>query len=178
MGKVLWFTGLSGSGKTTIALELKKRLEAQGARVEVIDGDDVRRKLHKHLGFSREDIRENNRLIAEMAKARAHEYDIILIPIISPYREDRATARSIIGDDFCEVFISAPLEECIRRDVKGLYGKALSGEIDNFIGMSESNPYEPPLKPDIEIPTDTMDVRESVERLISFLSEKMEGCQT
>jgi len=169
MSKILWFTGLSGSGKTTIALELKKELEKRGKSVEVLDGDVVRNTLHKNLGFFREDIRENNRLIANLAKEKSSRFDFILIPIISPYREDREMARSIIGSSFMELFINAPLTECVKRDVKGLYKKALTGEINNLIGVSKSNPYEAPEKPDLEIKTNQLDLPKSVDIILQQL---------
>lgn len=170
---VVWFTGLSGSGKTTIALKLKELLESRGKTVAVIDGDDIRKERHKHLGFSREDIRENNRLIAELACEKSQEFDIALIPIISPYREDRLAAKSAIGGDrFIELFVNTPLETCIERDEKGLYKKALAGEIENFIGVSPSAPYEPPENPDIEIKTAESNVDENVEVIMNFLKNK------
>ncbi len=168
MAFVLWFTGLSGSGKSTIAEELKKQLEESGKTVELIDGDVVRNTLHTTLGFSREDIRENNRLIAELAKKSAA--DVVLVPVISPYREDRAMARTIIGESFREVFVNRPVEKCIERDVKGLYRKALTGEIPNFIGVASSNPYEPPLQPDIEVKTEEMTVEGCVEVIAQGLA--------
>ena len=168
-GKVIWFTGLSGSGKTTIALELRKKLESLGNKVEILDGDVVRDTLHKDLGFSREDIRENNRLIAELAKERAANNDFVLVPIISPYKEDRTMVRLIVGENFKELFINASLDECIRRDTKGLYKKALAGEINNFIGVAESNPYEIPDSPDIKLETQQISLNESVNQLILFL---------
>ncbi|MBS3140199.1 adenylyl-sulfate kinase [Candidatus Woesearchaeota archaeon] len=169
--KVLWFTGLSGSGKTTIANELKRRLELTGKKVEILDGDVIRSTVNRQLGFSREDIRENNRLIAELAKQKLQEHDLILVPIIAPYHEDRIMARNIIGPAFFEVFINAPLEQCIKKDVKGLYKLALSGEIKDFIGIAESNPYEPPKNPDLEVTTVNRTVRQSVERIFNFLSQ-------
>src|SRR3989344_332425 len=169
MGKVVWFTGLSGSGKTTIALELKKQLENSGKIVEILDGDVVRETLHKNLGFSREDIRENNRLIAGLAKELSSKTDYILVPIISPYKEDRAMVRKIIGDDFIELFVNTPLQKCINRDVKGLYKKALAGEIDDFIGIAESNPYQPPNNPEIEIFTANQNLQDSVKQILEQL---------
>lgn len=165
---VIWFTGLSGSGKSTIAAKLKETLEAQGKQVAVIDGDDIRKEKHAHLGFSREDIRENNRLIAELALAKTRGSDIVLVPIISPYREDRAMARSIIGHRFIELFVNAPLETCIERDPKGLYKKALAGEFPNLIGLGESNPYEVPEAPDIEIKTAALSAGECADKIMNF----------
>jgi adenylyl-sulfate kinase len=171
MGIVIWFTGLSGSGKSTIAAELGKKLSSLGKTSLLLDGDVVRSTITKNLGFAREDIRENNRLIANLAKDRSKEYDFILVPVISPYREDRQMARSIVGHpNFIELFINAPLEECIRRDVKGLYKKALSGEIKDFIGIAESNPYQPPLSPDIEIKTNQLNLVQSTDQILKKLN--------
>ena len=164
--KVLWFTGLSGSGKTTISIALKNKLEDIGKVVDILDGDVVRNLLHNNLGFSREDIRKNNRLIAELAKKQLNTYDFILVPIISPYKQDRIMARNVIGsDNFIELFVKTPLEECIARDPKGLYKKALSGKIENFIGISDSNPYEEPDCAEIVVDT-SMDLPEEVVRKI------------
>ncbi|HEY4486818.1 MAG TPA: adenylyl-sulfate kinase [Candidatus Paceibacterota bacterium] len=170
MGVVLWFTGLSGSGKTTIAEALKKELVELGKNVFVLDGDVVREKRNRHLGFSREDIRENNRIIAELAKEKSVASDMVLVPVISPFREDRSAARAHIGDNFLEVFIDCPLSVCEARDVKGLYKKARAGEIENFIGLSELLPYERPVNPDIIIETDNdKEKEESVELFIEEL---------
>jgi len=131
---VLWFTGLSGSGKTTISLSLKSCLEQKGRKVLVLDGDVIRETLHTSLGFSREDIRENNRFIAEISKKQLKNYNYILVPMISPYKKDRIMVKKIIGEkNFLELFIKSSLNKCIDRDPKGLYEKALKGEIDNFI---------------------------------------------
>ncbi len=174
MKHILWFTGLSGSGKSTIADKLKKDLESEGKKILILDGDVVREKLHKHLGFSREDIKENNRLIAELAKKEINNYDLIVIPVISPYREDRKMARNIVGEHFVEVFANKPLQSCIKNDVKGMYKKALSGEIKNFIGIAESNPYQAPKNPDIELLTDKETVEESVGKIKTFLKYSKE----
>jgi len=171
MGKVLWFTGLSGSGKTTIALGLKSRLVLIDKKVMIIDGDAIRNSEHNHLGFSRDDIRANNRLIAELAKKNIGEFDWILVPIISPYSEDRKMAKEIIGNEnFYEFFVNSPIEVCVKRDVKGLYKKALSGEITDFIGISDSNPYQPPEAPDIEINTGESDPEAAIAEVLSFIS--------
>lgn len=168
-GKILWFTGLSGSGKTTLAVLLKTRLEELGHSAEILDGDAVRSYLHKHLGFSREDIQENNRLLAKLALEKSKKHDFILVSAISPYREDRAMARSLAGKNFIELFVNCPLEKCVERDVKGLYKKALAGEIRDFIGISSSNPYEAPEKPDFMVKTDAEPVEESLNKLLAFL---------
>jgi len=168
--KVLWFTGLSGSGKTTISLLLREKLISLGLKVFIIDGDVIRDEIHTNLGFSREDIRTNNKLIAEMAKSVSNNYDIILVPIISPYIADRKMARAIIGDgSFIEVFINVPIEECIKRDPKGLYKKVARGEIDNFIGVSHSSPYQAPANPSITIDNVSNDVINSVNQILKFL---------
>ena len=174
MTHILWFTGLSGSGKSTIADKLKRDFESEGKKVLILDGDVVREKLHKHLGFSREDIKENNRLIAELAKKEINNYDLIIIPVISPYIEDRKMAKEIIGDSFIEVFANRSIESCIKNDVKGLYKKALAGEIKNFIGIAESNPYESPKSADIELYTDKESVDESVKKINTFLRHEKE----
>ncbi len=171
-GMVLWFTGLSGSGKTTIANELKRVLEARGTRVAVLDGDTIREQFRIQLGFSREDIRENNRRIAELAKEESSRFDVVLVPIISPYAEDRAMARSIIGDGFAEVFVNASLEACMARDTKGLYQRAQAGQMDNLIGFSPSHPYEVPLNSDIQVRTDEQAAEESARMLANFLDQK------
>jgi len=168
-GQVVWLTGLSGSGKSTLAGGLEKRLKALEKTVEIIDGDAVRKNFNKYLSFSREDIRENNRLIAELAKIKINETDFILVPVIAPYKEDRQTARDIIGPGYVEVFINRPLEKCIEQDAKGLYKKALVGEIKDFIGVSPSNPYESPVNPDLEIKTQELKVEESIEKIIDYL---------
>ena len=169
---VVWFTGLSGSGKTTISRALNKHLVEQGKSVDILDGDIVRKLLHKNLGFSREDIKENNRSIAELVEARSDNYDFILVPIISPYVEDRIMAKKIIGsNNFIELFIKTPLRECIARDPKGLYKKAMNGEISNFIGISDVNPYEEPLSADIEVDTSKASLSEVVQDILNNLEK-------
>jgi sulfate adenylyltransferase len=171
-GNVLWFTGLSGSGKTTIAQELKKSLEAQGKSVAMLDGDDVRNSRKVKLGFSREDIRENNKIIAEMAKEKSLDHDFVIVPIISPYQEDRNMVRTMIGNNYYSVYINASLDTCIKRDVKGLYSRALKGEIDNFIGISPSNPYETPQESDLVVDTAIHEPIASTQRIVEFLKQK------
>src|SRR3989338_10462547 len=171
MSLVLWFTGLSGSGKTTIARALRKELEAMGKSVAMLDGDAVRETRTRDLGFGREDIRENNRIIAGLAKEKSAERDVVIVPIISPYREDRTMARGIVGENFLEIFIDCPLSVCEASDAKGLYKKARAGEIENFIGMSELSPYERPAHPDIIIDTDKMSIEEGV-RMLTMVFKK------
>ena len=167
MPTIIWLTGLSGSGKTTIAEALKTELGSRGKTVEILDGDAVREKHQVQLGFSREDIRINNKLIAELATQSTT--DFVLIAVISPYREDRTMAKKIIGKNLIEIFVNCPLEHCIQRDVKGLYQKALNGEIKNFIGIAESNPYEPPENPSLTVPTHQESLAESTKKIINYL---------
>ncbi len=168
--KILWFTGLSGSGKTTIAELLKIEFEKREKKVKVFDGDVIRNTLHTKLGFSPEDIKENNQLILELCKKEIGNYDFILVPIISPFRESRTLARQSFGNDFIEIFFNCPLEECKRRDVKGLYLKAEKGEIQNFIGIHV--PYEPPENPEITLNTYSESVLDSIKKIIDFLNKK------
>ena len=171
-GVVLWFTGLSGAGKTTIANELKNVLECKGKSVVIIDGDDVRQTTHRHLGFSREDIKENNGLVALLAREKAVLFDFVLVPVISPYDEDRAKARVAVGENFIELFINASLNNCMARDTKRLYQRALSGEINNLVGFSTSHPYEVPVNSDIMVKTDELTIERSIEKIMSDLENK------
>ena len=166
--KTVWFTGLSGSGKSTLANELEKRLVAMGRHTMLLDGDNVRMGLNKNLGFTEADRVENIRRIAEVAKLMNDAGLIVLTAFISPYKKDRENAREIIGEDFFEVYVSTPIEECERRDVKGLYRKARRGEIPNFTGIT--SPYEAPDTPDFAV-----DTREtSVEEAVSMILEQIE----
>ncbi len=167
MTKVLWFTGLSGSGKSTIADLLKKEFDIRKISYEVFDGDDIREKFHKNLGFAPEDIKENNRLITSMCEKSFGKVDYILVPVISPFRESRSDARKRLGKNFIEVYINCSFDECKKKDVKGLYRKAEIGEIKNFIGLHI--PYEPPLNPEIEIFSSRENLRESLEKVINYL---------
>lgn len=168
LGCVLWFTGLSGSGKSTLATELERELFNLGRHVYVLDGDNVRHGLGSDLGFSPKDRTENIRRVGEVAKLFADAGVICITAFISPYREDRDLARKIIpAGRFVEVFVNAPLEICEQRDPKGLYAKARAKEIKEFTGISA--PYEPPLKPEIELRTDQMTIAESVARILEFL---------
>ena len=167
---VLWFTGLSGSGKSTIANELEKRLNEMGYHTYLLDGDNIRAGLNKDLGFTKEDRRENIRRIAEVAKLFVDAGIITITAFISPFREDREMAKNIIGEeDFIEVFVDTPLEECIRRDPKGLYKKALRGEIREFTGVD--SPYEPPEKPTLHI-YGMKTIEENITKLLSFLKDR------
>ena len=167
--KTVWFTGLSGSGKSTLANELEKRLVAMGRHTMLLDGDNIRMGLNKNLGFSETDRVENIRRIAEVAKLMNDAGLIVLTAFISPYEKDRENARQIIGEDFFEVYVSTPLEECERRDVKGLYKKAREGEIPNFTGIT--SPYEVPAAPDLVINTQEI----SIEDAVTLIVDKMQG---
>jgi len=169
---VFWFTGLSGSGKTTVATAVKSRLEAAGRTVLILDGDDVRNRLHIQLGFSVADIIENNRLITDLCLEASGGYDIILVPIISPYQSSRAHARSLLGDRFYEIFFAADLDTVMRRDVKGLYKLARENKLNNLIGFSPSNVYEPPDSPDLTIDSRIETIEQSTAALYGFVNEK------
>lgn len=161
----LWFTGLSGSGKSTLANELEKALSVKGKFTMLLDGDNIRMGLNQNLGFEEEDRIENIRRIAEVAKLMNDAGLIVLTAFISPYISDRQRAREIIGDaNFVEIYVSTPLEECEKRDVKGLYKKARNGQIPNFTGIS--SPYEPPLEAEIEIDTSKCTLEEAVDHII------------
>ena len=166
-GMVLWFTGLSGSGKSTIANALDDELNKLGKKTYILDGDNIRMGLNKDLSFSPEDRKENIRRISEVAKLFADSGTIVLTAFISPYIADRQDARDLIGDDFKEVFVDTDVEECIKRDPKGLYKKALAGEIKGFTGIDA--PYE---KPTIaEVTLKNMSISESVEYLLKFIKQ-------
>lgn len=166
--KVIWLTGLSGSGKSTIAQHLERLLFNEGFFAQVLDGDNIRSGINNNLGFSESDRTENIRRIAEIARLYLHSGIITINSFISPTRAIRQMAREIIGpDDFIEIYIHAPLEVCEARDVKGLYQKARRGEIQGFTGIHQ--PYEAPAAPAIEIRTDQMEKEESVEKIFNYL---------
>ncbi|MBO5239273.1 MAG: adenylyl-sulfate kinase [Lachnospiraceae bacterium] len=167
----LWFTGLSGSGKSTLANALEIQLTAIGKHTMLLDGDNIRMGLNRDLGFSDEDRTENIRRIAEVAKLMNDAGLIVLTSFISPFKQDRELARSIIGEDFVEIYVNTPLEECERRDVKGLYKKARKGEIPVFTGIS--SPYEAPEQPEIQIDTSKCSVEEAMEQVMKALKDYM-----
>lgn len=169
-GGVYWMTGLSGSGKSTIAVGLEKELLARGYQAVVLDGDNIRNGINKGLTFTLEDRKENIRRIAEIAKLFCQTGMITIASFISPTREIRKFAQSIIGDeDFHEVFINTPLEICEQRDVKGLYKKARAGEISNFSGID--SPYETPENPFLEIKTEHQSIEQSVDQVLNKIVE-------
>ena len=168
-GFTLWFTGLSGAGKTTIAEIVEKELRERLGAVEVLDGDIVRTNLSKGLGFSREDRITNVLRIGFVANLLTRNGVAVIVSAISPYREARDKVRQMIGEDFIEVYVDAPLEVCAERDVKGLYKKALAGEIPQFTGVSD--PYEPPVAPELHIKTNEERPHQSARRVIEKLEE-------
>jgi len=165
-GFVLWLTGLSGAGKSTVAAKLGPALAERGHRVELLDGDEVRTNLCQGLGFSREDRDTNIARIGYVAGKLAKHGVAVLVAAISPYREARDRVRAGV-DNFVEVHVAAPLSTCAERDVKGLYAKALAGEIKNFTGVSD--PYEPPLDPEIVLHTEAESVDDSVHQILASL---------
>jgi adenylylsulfate kinase len=168
MGFTVWFTGLPSAGKTTLARLLEKALRQRGCRVEVLDGDEVRQRLSRGLGFSKEDRDENIRRISYVANLITRSGGVAITCAISPYRQLRDEARREIGR-FVEVYVRCPLEVCIARDVKGLYAKALRGEIAQFTGVSD--PYEAPLSPEVVVDTDRQHPEESVAVILRRLEE-------
>jgi adenylyl-sulfate kinase len=167
-GFTLWFTGLSGSGKTTVADRVAKILDERGYMVQRLDGDIVRKSLTRDLGFSKEDRDKNIERVTFVAELLTKHGVAALVSFISPYREVRARSRAQIGE-FIEVFVKCSLDECMRRDVKGMYKKAIAGEIKEFTGISD--PYEEPLEPEITIETDKETVDESVANIIKYLEK-------
>jgi len=174
-GAILWFTGLSGSGKSTIAHRVERMLIERGAFAYVLDGDNVRHGLNSDLGFAPEDRVENIRRIGEVARLFADAGALVVSAFISPYRKDRDRVRALMGPgEFIEVFVDTPLEVCEARDPKGLYKKARSGEMSNLTGLDA--PYEPPDEPEIHLKTVNLSVDEAADRVISYLErEKILG---
>src|ERR1035441_8861139 len=164
-GLTIWFTGLSGAGKTTLNRAVSERLARRGMSVESLDADEIRQSLCRGLGFSRRDRDENIWRIGYVAGLLTRHGVITLVSAISPYRSTRDEVRSSIGD-FVEVYVNAPVETCEHRDVKGLYRRARSGELTGFTGIDD--PYEPPLHPEVECRTDRETVEESVEKILTF----------
>ena len=171
-GLMIWFTGLSGSGKSTIALALERELQKRKLLCRVLDGDNIRSGINNNLGFSPEDRVENIRRIAEIGKLFVDTGIITIAAFISPSESLRSMAAGIIGrNDFVEVYVSTPIEECERRDVKGLYAKARRGEIKEFTGVSA--PFEAPQAPDLSLDTSTLSLEESVGRLLALILPKV-----
>lgn len=171
-GLLVWFTGLSGSGKSTIANALEQQLFQQGIHTYVLDGDTIRKGLNNDLSFSAADRTENIRRIAEVANLMVDAGLVVLAAFVSPYKKDRAAIRQTVGTNtMVEVFVDTPLSACEERDVKGLYAKARAGEISNFTGISA--PYEAPTNPEVRIDTTNSTVVEAVEALMAILEPKL-----
>lgn len=169
---LLWFTGLSGSGKSTIANSVEQELHKNNVHTYTLDGDNIRKGLNSDLSFSPKDRKENIRRIAETAHLMIDAGLVVLAAFVSPYRNDRDQIRNIVGDDnMVEIYINTSIEECERRDVKGLYKKARKGEIKNMTGISA--PYESPLHPDIQINTEEVTVVDATKQIINFIKPKL-----
>ncbi len=167
-GMMVWFTGLSGSGKSTIAMGVERELHKRGILCRILDGDNIRAGINRNLGFSAEDRMENIRRIAEIGKLFVQTGIVTLACFVSPTNDVRRLARDIIGEeDFKEVYVSTPLEECERRDVKGLYARARKGEVKEFTGISA--PFEVPENPTLEIDTSCLSLEESVRRVVEMI---------
>lgn len=169
---LIWFTGLSGSGKSTLANLIEVELHKKGLSTYILDGDNIRRGINKNLSFNPEDRTENIRRIGEIANLMIDAGVITLAAFISPYIKDREGVMQLVGpENFIEIYVNTSIEECERRDVKGLYKKARKGEIKDMTGISA--PYEAPINPDLEIVTDGQSIEESVDQLLEFLNQKI-----
>jgi bifunctional enzyme CysN/CysC len=169
---VLWFTGLSGSGKSTIANSLEKLLHAEGRHTYMLDGDNVRHGLNRDLGFTEADRVENIRRVAEVAKLMADAGLIVIVSFISPFKAERRLARDMMeAGEFIEIFVDTPIDECARRDPKGLYKKAREGKIANFTGIS--SPYEPPENPELRLDTLVEEPDDLARRIADFMGERL-----
>jgi adenylylsulfate kinase len=170
-GATVWLTGLSGSGKSTIAVDLEKRLAERGVRTYILDGDNIRHGLNKNLGFSPEDRTENIRRIGEVAKLFTDAGVVAITAFISPYRADRDQVRGLMKTgDFIEILVDCPVEVCEQRDVKGLYKKARAGEIKEFTGISA--PYEAPTSPELTVPSHQLTVEAASAKIVDYLQSK------
>jgi adenylylsulfate kinase len=168
---ILWFTGYSGSGKSTVAGALESALQQSGVHTYLLDGDNVRHGLCKDLGFSNEDRVENIRRVGEVAKLMVDAGLVVLTAFISPFRAERDMVRQLVADgEFIEVFLDTPLDVCETRDPKGLYKKARAGEIKHFTGIDSD--YEPPVNPDVRLDTSRLALNESINTLLSYLKER------
>ncbi len=165
--KVLWFTGLSGSGKSTNAEILIEKFKELGKSYKLIEGDVVRKTINKHLGFSVEDIKTNNKTIVELCRQELGKVDFVVVTAVSPFKESRAHARQTLGENFIEIYLNCPYEECKRRNVKGLHSKIETGEIKQLIGFNI--PYEVPQNPEIELDSVNEEPEESAKKVFDYL---------
>jgi len=170
-GHVLWFTGLSGSGKSTVASAIERELHQQGIRTFILDGDNVRAGLNSDLDFSATSREENIRRIAHVTALMKDAGLVVLSAFVSPYQKDRDFVRECSQGDFSEIFISTPLEVCEQRDVKGLYAKARAGKISNFTGISA--PFEEPTNPELDVPTHEMSIEEATAMVVDYINTKI-----
>jgi adenylylsulfate kinase len=170
-GHVLWFTGLSGSGKSTVASAVERELHQQGIKTFILDGDNVRTGLNSDLDFSAASREENIRRIAHVSALMKDAGLVVLSAFVSPYKKDRDFVRECAQVDFSEIFISTPLEVCEQRDVKGLYAKARAGEISNFTGISA--PFEEPTNPELDVPTHEMSIEEATAMVVDYINTKI-----
>ena len=171
-GCVAWLTGLSGAGKSVIATLTASMLRDQGLSVDILDGDTVRQRRHAHLGFSPADIRENNRLVVGLCSEARERHDVVLVPVISPFRDSRAAAREAFGTGFFEVYVKASLAEVTRRDTKGLYRQAREGRLSGLIGVDPAVPYEPPDTPALTLDTERVDETGCATELVRFILDQ------
>jgi len=167
--EIFWLTGMSGVGKTTLVDAARDRLQAEGHIVISVDGDDVRRTTSRDLGFTKEDIIENNARIVDACSRQRTEADVIFVPVIAPYASSRAEARRALEPGYNEIFVSAPLSTLRDRDVKGLYAREARGELDNLVGVSPGSPYEAPQSPDLHIDTGSEELEISVDRVLTYV---------
>ena len=170
-GHVLWFTGLSGSGKSSVASAVERELHQQGIKTFILDGDNVRTGLNSDLDFSAASREENIRRIAHVSALMKDAGLVVLSAFVSPYQKDRDFVRECVSNDFSEIFISTPLEVCEQRDVKGLYAKARAGEISNFTGISA--PFEEPTNPELDVPTHQMSIEEAAAMVVDYINTKI-----
>ena len=170
-GHVLWFTGLSGSGKSTVASAVERKLHQQGIRTFILDGDNVRTGLNSDLDFSAASREENIRRIAHASALMKDAGLIVLSAFVSPYQKDRDFVRECAQSDFSEIFISTPLEVCEQRDVKGLYAKARTGQISNFTGISA--PFEEPTNPELDVPTHELSIEQATAMVVDYINPKI-----
>ena len=170
-GHVLWFTGLSGSGKSTVASAVERELHQQGIKTFILDGDNVRAGLNSDLDFSAASREENIRRIAHVSALMKDAGLVVLSAFVSPYQKDRDFVRECANNEFSEIFISTPLKVCEQRDVKGLYAKARAGEISNFTGISA--PFEEPINPDLDVPTHEMSIEEATAMVVDYINTKI-----
>ena len=170
-GHVLWFTGLSGSGKSTVASAVERKLHQQGIRTFILDGDNVRTGLNSDLDFSAASREENIRRIAHVSALMRDAGLVVLSAFVSPYQKDRDFVRECVQSDFSEIFISTPLEVCEQRDVKGLYAKARAGQISNFTGISA--PFEEPTNPELKVPTHELSIEQATAMVVDYINPKI-----